>query len=250
MTNRHKNSSKTLGFIDISIFACTLILCMIIISDLLTVINYNRINDSIITDTKTDTSSQIIYREIPEILNNVSKYVDQTVVVCGYLCTEMGTQSGIAWLTDKPERLRSETNNVLIRLENDEPFEYTAEAIAVQGTLKTVQEEDNSYSLVLINSNFYKYDGENQDFLLHNDLITNDVVNTIAIAVSYDNHIDIEQNLIKLQQIATLYKNEELLKLLKDIDELVHEKSLLNQNDFEEKAEKLWDKFIVLLLNR
>ena len=165
------------------------------------------------------------------------------------MCNEVGSETGIAWLATKPEMYASEAGDYIIRLENDEVFEWTAFAIAVQGTLTLVPDENGENALVLKNANIYKYEGENTSFLFHNALIEAEAVNVIAIALSYNNEKEVYDYVTELEQIALQYGRSDLFETFEEIAKLTRDKQEMTQEDFEEQAEPLWDKFVELALS-
>lgn len=233
------------------IYGCVSVAVLLLGCCLFAGINFLYITSNIKTDVEESATTAVEYNEIHTIIDNPSEYVGKAIVVCGYLCKEMGKDTGLAWLSEKPERSKDEVGTYLIRLENSDPFDYTAEAIAVQGTLHNIQEDDGTYSLVLTESKFYKYDGQNKEMLLHNEVVRADVINAVAIALLYENtETDVCDILDEIQQIANKYSHVELENTICSIDELSHKKQSLSQEEFENQAEQLWDQFINILLDK
>lgn len=238
-----------------SIYACIIVAVALITFGLVSLLNFIYVSTHIKEEILTaDTDKPAVeYLEVRTIIDNPTEYVGKTLVLSGYLCKEMGVGEGIAWLTDKPERSKDEVETNLIRLENTDPFEFTAEAIAVQGNLHTIEEEDGTYSLVLTESTFYKYDGQNKEMLMHNEIVRADAINAIALALQYgdtETEHEVFHILEELQEIAQEYSNTEFETTVKSIYELSDKKLSLSQEEFEEQAEQLWNQFVNILLDK
>lgn len=184
------------------------------------------------------------YHTITEVYQDPDKFIGQYVLLSGYFCSEFATDKGVAWLSDQKEMSKEDAAHI-IRLERSEPFDYTPKAIAVYGKLLWT---DNA--LVIRDGDFYLYGGTDKEMLKHNALIEFDVVNVVMTALRYDDNTDVSEELTLLKGIACEYEDEQLESLFILIDAHAKTKSVTTREEFETKAEELWNTFRNQLLDR
>lgn len=231
-------------FILISVL--NLIILLIIIS---IHIDIKRVTAMIQTDNENiETKSTIdnTYYTVKEAVTNSKEFIGQKRLISGYMCTELATNTGLAWITDTKETSKDNAG-YLIRLESSDIIEYTSKAIVVYGTLK-ISENDNA--LYIDDGQIYNYTGTDKSMLEHNELIDNNIIDVVVNALQYDNTLEITSNLLSLAEIACKYEDETLELILTHIYELVVNKQNINQEQFEIEAEQLWNNFTSQFLGR
>lgn len=205
----------------------------------------NKIEKQLNNSLENEGSQEIEYISVEDIYAAPEKYIDTYSLVCGYFCKEFATDTGIAWLSDKKEASK-DTEKYIIRLEQDEPFDYTPKAIAVYGKITFTEDK----ALVIKDGSFYLYGGTDVSMLKHNDLIDANIFDVVITSLTYDNNTDYCEQLETLQTIALQYEDTDLSKLLAEIMNLADSKTSLSQEDFEAKAEPLWNDIRAQLLDR
>lgn len=193
---------------------------------------------------KNNVSVMTEYHTIAEVYENPDKFIGQYSLFCGYFCNEFATDRGVAWLSDQKEMSKDDAEHI-IRLERSEVFEYTPKAIAVYGKLERVNN-----ALVIEDGDFYLYGGTDKEMLKHNMLIECDVVNVVMTALRYEDKTDVSEGLRTLQAVACEFEDEDLEALLLSIETHSKSKETLSQDEFETKAEELWNTFRTQLLDR
>lgn len=239
----HKTSGKLnkLSYILlITVVGCILISIAMIVT---VVHNMNNINNMLNNASEKEQQVEPVYYTVEDVYNN-PEFVGTYKLVCGYFCKEFATDTGIAWLSTEKEMSKDEAK-YLIRLEQDEPIDYTPKAIAVYGKLEIVDE-----ALIIKDGQFYLYGGTDQEMLKHNALIELNIIDTVMTALRFEDTTDVSADIAILQSTACDYGDEDLEKLLIDIQLLAEQKSSLSQTDFETKAEQMWDDFRTQLLDR
>ncbi len=238
---RTNTKSDRLSYIILTVLVVVLVALVTICGIVIT--KMNEIDNHINTNVENENLKEPTYYTIDDVYENPD-IVGTYQLVCGYFCKEFAEDTGIDWIAGEKEKSKDEVDR-LIRLERDEPIDYTPKAIAVYGKLEIIDE-----ALVIKDGQFYLYGGTDKEMLKHNALIELGIIDTVMVALRYEDTTDIGAELAILQSTACDYEDEDLEKLLIDIQLLAEQKETLSQTDFETKAEQLWDNFRTQLLDR
>lgn len=225
------------------------LLVVFIISGLLAFVNVNkdimRIDKQVkVQDTteNTEEPEKLIYT-VAQIYENKDKFIGQQVNISGYMCTLSATNMGIAWLSDIKEGNVEKINNK-IRMERETVLPYTPKAIIIQGIL---EDEDG---LVIKDIKVSNYTGNNMKMLMHNELVDMSIVDVTMNALRYDYKTSVATDIDRLIEITDRYEEKELSECLIAIKKLASYKNKMQETEYEEQAEQLWNELTACLLNR
>lgn len=246
MANKQHKTHKILRYLEIfaKIYLVILLSTGIVVT-VLTLIRMHDINKLINNLLKNEVTQEAEYFSVQDVYEAPEDFIGTYKLICGYFCKEFATDTGIAWISDKKEGSK-DSEQFIIRLERDKPFDYTPKAIAVFGKIELTEDK----AIIIKDGSLYAYGGPDKEMLKHNDLIDADVFNVVMSALKYDETHTQDEALNILRLIAQQYEDSDLEQLISDIALLEADKLSLSQEDFETKAEKLWNSFRAQLLDR
>lgn len=140
--------------------------------------------------------------------NGVSEQnVGEKVLVLGFMCNEVGVDTGVAWLSGNTFASKEEVAGEL-RIESSSLIEYTPMAVAVSGEVVNIAEKDGDEQSVGIKvTEIYIYSGEVEKYNSFNEIFHSGVFDAfmnvfVAGEVNDDNSVEFESALEKCCELG------------------------------------------------